>query len=81
MKSVYSVEVHIFVFHFHKILLTGSNCSVATQAQISILYNSSFVVDPNSYTMFVALLNIKTSDDSLTMYFVEAKKSQNHSHQ
>ena len=33
--------------------------SKATLAPKSIHYNSYFVVDPNSYAMFVALLNIK----------------------
>ena len=49
--------------------------SKATLAPKSIHYNSYFVVDPNSYAMFVALLNIKTSGDNLKKYFVEAKKS------
>jgi len=47
---------------------------MATQALISILYNSCFVVDPNSYTMFVALLNIKTSYESLNKIFCRGKK-------
>ena len=54
--------------------------SKATLAPKSIHYNSYFVVDPNSYAMFVALLNIKTSGGSQTKCFVKAKKLQNHWH-
>ena len=54
--------------------------SKATLAPKSIHYNSYFVVDPNSYAMFVALLNMKTSGGSPTKCFVAAKKLQNHWH-
>jgi len=78
MKLIHGIG-SIFVFQFHKILSTISKGSMATQAQISIRYNSSFVVDPNSYTMFVALLNIKTSDGNLDKIFCRGKKiTQNH---